>query len=137
MSFPRGAALIVSAICGKIEVCIAGQQASVAFTVALPGTATLGGADGEKGMSKSSGRTKAGEEDARRRRGEGVGGVSESDISSILVHSFFATGWEAAGGIFASRNARGDKATVAPLLGDSLTGRFGEVTRRVKPDVLS
>jgi hypothetical protein len=130
MSFPRGAALMVSAICGNIEVCIAGQQASVALIVALPGTATLGGAEGEKGMSNSSGRTKAGEEDARRRRGEGVGGESESDISSILVHSFPATGWEAAGGseFFASRNARGDKATVASLLGDRLTGRFGEIT---------
>ncbi len=130
---------MVSAICGKIEVCIAGQQASVALIAAVPGTVTLGMAEGEKGMSKSSGRTNAGEEDARRRRGEGVGGESESDISSILVHSFPATGCEAAGGskLFGSRNARGDKTTVAALLGDRLTGRFGEDTRRITPDALA
>ena len=83
---------MVSVICGNIEFCIAGQQASVALIVALPGAATLGAAEGDKGMSKSSGRTAAGEEDARLRRGEGVAGESESDISSILVHSFPATG---------------------------------------------
>lgn len=95
-------------------------------------------AEGEKGISKSSGRTNAGEEDARRRRGEGVGGESESDISSILVHSFPATGCEAAWGskFFGSRNARGDKTTVAALFGDRLTGRFGEGTRRITPGAL-
>ena len=130
---------MVSAICGKIEVCIAGQQASVALIAALPGTAVLGAVEGERGMSKSSGRTNAGEEDARRRRGEGVGGESESDISSILVHSFPTTGCEAAGGseFFVSRNARGDKATVTALLGDRLTDRFGEDTLEVIPDALA
>jgi hypothetical protein len=93
-------------------------------------------AEGDKGMSKSSGRTNAGEGDARHRRGEGVGGESESDISSILVHSFPATGCEVAGGskFFGSRNPRGDKTTDAALLGGRLTGRFGENTRRITPD---
>ena len=86
-------------------------------------------------MSKPSGRTNAGGEDARRRRGDGVGGESESDISSILVHSFPATGCEAAGGseFFVLRNARGDMTTVAALLGDCVAGRCGDVTRRVNP----
>jgi hypothetical protein len=122
-----------------MEVCIAGQQASVALIAPVPGTVTLGMAEGEKGMSKSSCRTNAGEEDARRRRGEGVGGESESDISSIFVHSFIVTGCEAAGGskFFGSRNVRGDKTTVAALLGGRLTGRFGEDTRRMTPDALA
>ena len=139
MSLPRGAALMISAICGKIEVCIAGQQASVAFIVALPGAVTLGAAEGERGMSKSSGLTTAGEEDARRRRGDGVGGESESDISSILVHSFPAAGWEAAGRgeFFVLRNARGDKAIVAVLLGGRPAGRFGDGKRGTIPAALA
>ena len=130
---------MVSAICGKIAVCIVGQQASVALIAALPGTVVLGAVEGERGMSKSNGRTTAGEEDARRRRGDGVGGESESDISSILVHSSPAAGWEAAsrGEFFVLRNAWGDKATVAALLGSCPTGRFGDSKRGIAPAALA
>jgi hypothetical protein len=38
-------------------------------------------------LSKSKVRTKAGDEEARRLLGDGVAGVSESEISSICVHS--------------------------------------------------
>jgi hypothetical protein len=129
MSFPIGAAWMVSAICGKIEVWIAGQLASVALIATFPGTAITGTAAGEQGMSKSSGRTNSGEADARRRRGEGVGGESESEISSIRVHSSPVTGWEAAGcsDVFAPQKARGDKATVVVLWRGLPTGRFGDV----------
>jgi hypothetical protein len=118
---------MVCAICGKIEVWIAGQLASVALIAALPGTAILDTAEGDRGKSKSSGRTIAGEEDARRRRGEGVRGASESEISSILVHSFRETGWEAEGfgGEVTLRKARGDKAVVAASCRGRSTGRRG------------
>lgn len=108
---------------------MAGQPASVALIAALPDTAILGAADGDRGSSKSSGRTNAGEEDARLRRGEGVAGESESDISSILVHSVRIVGWEAGGcnGAVLRRNARGDKAVVAAFWRGRPTGRFGNV----------
>jgi hypothetical protein len=106
---------------------MAGQLASVALIAALPGTATLGMAEGDRGRSKSSGRTIAGEEDARRRRGEGVREASESEISSILVHSFRETGWEAEGfgGEVTLRKARGDKVVVAASCRGRSTGRRG------------
>jgi hypothetical protein len=123
--------LMVWAICGKIEVWMAGQVASVALIAALPVTAILGIVEGDRGGSKSSGRTIAGEEDARCRRGEGVKGASESETSSILVHSFRETGCEAEGfsGEVTLRNARGDIAVVAGSWRGRTTGRrdiFGD-----------
>ena len=75
---------------------MAGQTASVGLMVAVNGgPVALAMAGWGMGMSKSRGRLKAGNEDARRLLGEGVAGESESEISSMCVHSFLGVCWEA------------------------------------------
>lgn len=90
-----GDAVMVSAILGKILAWMAGHPASVGLIAGAPEAVAFGFTDGERGRSKSRGRMKAGEDDARLRRGDGVAGESESEISSILVHSSWVVGCEA------------------------------------------
>lgn len=82
---------------------MAGQAASVGLRAAVLlglvvalGMAVWGGGGCSGGASKSNSRTKAGDEEARRLLGEEVAGKSESEISSMCVHSLRGVWcWEA------------------------------------------
>lgn len=91
-------------------------------------------ADGDCRPSKSSGRMNGGVEDALLRRGDGVLGESESDMSSMFVHSFREASWEAeieCCDLLSLLGFRGGVVETGCLRGRP-TGRFGAVSFSVE-----